>query len=93
MKIRFIGLNGSEKHTGIFGLAASQENPNGEYPIGHEITLGKDVSPPAGWSGKYEVVSGKSPEDAEFVTGTAEQRGTESKDQADQPRRSRPTNG
>ncbi len=75
---------------GIYGLEASDENPHGEYPIGHEITLDKDVSPPAGWEGRYEIVSGKPPENAEFVTGTAAERGTESKDQADQPRRPRP---
>jgi hypothetical protein len=74
---------------GIYGLEASDENPNGEYPIGHEIDLGKNDAP-SGWSGKYEIVSGKPPADADFVTGTAAERGTESKDQADQPRRPRP---
>jgi len=74
---------------GIYGLPVGDEGGNGEYPIGHEITLDKGVSPPAGWSGKYEIVSGKLPDDAEFITGTSAERGTESKDQADQPRRPR----
>lgn len=75
---------------GIFGLPVDEKNPgNGEYPVGHELDLGKDGAPPAGWAGKYEIISGKPPEDAEFVTGTPAERGTESKDQADQPRRAR----
>ena len=75
---------------GIFGLPISDEvGGTGEYPVGHEITLDKGVAPPAGWEGKYEIVSGKLPDDAEFVTGTSAERGTESKDQADQPRRPR----
>lgn len=91
MKIRITGA-------GIYGLEATADNPHGQYPVGHEITLGKDgngkqIVPPAGWSGRYEIVSGKMPEDAEFVTGSAAERGTESKDQADQPRRARPAQG
>jgi hypothetical protein len=77
---------------GIFGLAASDENPTGEYPIGHEIDLGKN-EPPAGWAGRYEEVGGKGHKDAEMVVNPADdsaERGTESKDQADQPRRARP---
>lgn len=76
---------------GIYGLPIDEETGgNGEYPVGHEITFPKDSAPPAGWDCKYEIVSGKLPEDATFVTGDAAQRGTESKDQADQPRRPRP---
>ncbi|MHA0335820.1 hypothetical protein [Sphingomonas aquatilis] len=74
---------------GIYGLAASEDNPHGEYPVGHEIDLGKNDAP-SGWTGRYEIISGKPPEDSEFITGTAAQRGTESKDQSDQPRRPRP---
>ncbi|WP_303763803.1 hypothetical protein [Sphingobium yanoikuyae] len=55
---------------GIFGLTLSEENPNGEYPIGHEIDLG-DNEPPAGWAGRYEIV-GKAPKGAEFVAGEAD---------------------
>jgi len=54
---------------GIFGLPLSEESPNGEYPIGHEIDLG-DNDPPAGWDGRYEIV-GDAPKGAEFVTGDA----------------------
>lgn len=74
---------------GIYGLEATADNPHGEYPVGHEIDLGKNDAP-AGWTGRYEIISGKPPEDADFITGTAAQRGTESKDQSDQPRRPRP---
>lgn len=75
---------------GIFGLPIDeQKGGTGEYPIGHELTLQDGAVPPAAWKGKYEVTSGKLPDDAEFITGDAAQRGTESKDQADQPRRGR----
>lgn len=77
---------------GIYGLPASDENPSGEYPIGHEIDLGKN-DPPAGWSGRYQEVGGKAPKDAQLVTNPVDdsaERGTESKDQSDQPRRPRP---
>lgn len=67
---------------GIFGLPLSEENPNGEYPIGHEIDLG-DNEPPAGWAGRYEIV-GKAPEDAEFVAGES--------DDGKPARRARPSN-
>lgn len=78
---------------GIYGLPASDENPSGEYPIGHEIDLGKN-DPPAGWSGRYVEVTGKASKDAVPVTNEvpddSAERGTESKDQSDQPRRPRP---
>lgn len=49
MKIRIVGLNGSDKHSGIFGA-------DGEIAPGTEVEL-KD-EPPAAWAGKYEVISG-----------------------------------
>jgi hypothetical protein len=76
---------------GIYGLAASDDNPLGEYPIGHEIDLG-DNDAPAGWVGRYEVVGGKPAKDSQFIANPddAAERGTESKDEADKPRRGRP---
>lgn len=77
---------------GIFGLPLSEDSPNGEYPIGHEIDLG-DNDPPSGWEGRYEVVGGKAPKDAKMIVNPADdsaERGTESKDEADKPRRARP---
>lgn len=80
---------------GIYGLAVDDDNQNGEYPIGHTIDLG-DNDPPAGWEGRYEVVGGKASKDAKPITNPADdssERGTESKDQADQPRRARQAQG
>lgn len=77
---------------GIYGLAASDENPSGEYPIGHEIDLGKNDAP-AGWAGRYQEVGSKADKGAVPITNPADdsvERGTESKDQAEQPRRPRP---
>ena len=75
MKIRIIA-------GGIFGLPLSDESPNGEYPVGHEIDLG-DNDPPAGWSGRYEII-GAILDGAEFVTGQS----AEGDEKA--PRRARP---
>lgn len=77
---------------GIFGLPLTEESPNGEYPIGHEIDLG-DNDPPAGWEGRYEEVGGKPSKDAKLIVNPGDdsaERGTESKDEADKPRRPRP---
>lgn len=73
---------------GIFGLPLSEDSPNGEYPIGHEIDLG-DNDPPSGWEGRYEVVGGKAPKDAKLIANPDDD-STEAKDEADRPRRSRP---
>lgn len=85
MKIRIIT-------SGIFGLPLTDETPNGEYPIGHEIDLG-DNEPPVGWAGRYEEIGGKAHKDAKMIVNPADdsaERGTESKDEADKPRRARP---
>ena len=50
---------------GIHGLAATEENPAGEYPIGHEFDIEGEL--PAGWAGRAEVV-GKAHKDAKPVT-------------------------
>lgn len=67
---------------GIFGLPLSEDSPNGEYPIGHEIDLG-DNEPPAGWAGRYEEVGGKPPKDAALIVNPAQ-------DGDEKPRRARP---
>lgn len=56
---------------GIYGLPLGDDNPNGEYPIGHEIDLG-DNDPPAGWAGRYEVVGKKPHPEAVMVTNPAQ---------------------
>jgi len=59
MKIRIIGHNGSDKHSGIFGAS-------GEIQPGTEVEI--NGTPPAGWTGKYEVISKGAPEGAQPVT-------------------------
>ncbi|AJA07453.1 hypothetical protein SKP52_02590 [Sphingopyxis fribergensis] len=58
MKIRIKGLNGSDKHSGIFG-------GNGEIPVGTEIEVAKA---PAGWAGRYDVISDSPKEGAVALT-------------------------
>ena len=50
---------------GIHGVPPTDENPSGEYPIGHELTIDGEI--PAGWLEKVEVV-GKAAKDAKLVT-------------------------
>lgn len=59
MKIRIIGLGGSDKHTGIYGR-------DGEIAPGTEVTIKGE--PPAAWKGKYEVISNDPAEGAQPVT-------------------------
>jgi hypothetical protein len=59
MRIRIKGFNGSEDHSGLFG-------GNGEIPIGTEIDL---AEAPAGWAGRYDVISGGPAQGSTFVTG------------------------
>ena len=56
---------------GMYGLPVTDENPTGEYPIGHELDIG-DSEPPVGWVGRYEIVGGKAPKDAELVVNPAD---------------------
>lgn len=44
---------------GIFG-GITDENPSGEYPIGHEFDTDSDL--PAGWVGRAEIV-GEAPKE------------------------------
>ena len=57
-RIRIIGA-------GIYG-APTDENPSGEYPIGHEFETDADL--PDGWVGRAEIVNAK-PKGATAVTG------------------------
>lgn len=61
MKIRIIGHNGSDKHSGIFGR-------DGEIEPGTEVTLNDD--PPAAWKGKYEVVDKGAAKGATLIANT-----------------------
>lgn len=61
-KINRIRITGK----GIHGLPATDENPTGEYPIGHEFETESPLPP--GWVGRAQIV-GEEPENAEFVTG------------------------
>lgn len=82
------------KALGIHGLAATDENPSGEYPIGHEMDV--DHVPP-GWVEKVEVLSGKPHKDAKLVTGASEEPngevGNDPDNLNDTPRRGRPPKG
>ena len=51
---------------GIHGLPLTDENPSGEYPIGHELTIDGEI--PAGWLEKVEIISGKPKADAVAIT-------------------------
>lgn len=66
MRIRF------KANSGIYGLAASDENPHGEYPEGHEIDV-DDI--PEGWKSKVDIISGKPKDDAEMIVADAPRRG------------------
>lgn len=61
METRRIRITGS----GIYGQP-TEENPTGEYPIGHEFDTTADL--PAAWAGRAVIV-GEEPKDAEFITG------------------------
>ncbi len=93
---------------GIYGLPAEDgSNDSGEYQIGDTLEIEGDV-PAGWLPKVEILSGGKASKDAEFVTGATENptsdkgsdaqreeanlRGTESKDQADQPRRGRPRN-
>lgn len=62
MKIRIISR-------GVHGLPISDENPTGEYPIGHEFTTTAKL--PEGWKGKYQVVEHGPAEGSTAVTNPA----------------------
>lgn len=51
---------------GIFGVAISDENPTGEYPIGYEFDTDADL--PAGWVGRAVVV-GEEPKPGSIFVG------------------------
>lgn len=51
---------------GIYGLVPTEENPTGEYPIGHEFDT--DATLPEGWNGKYHIVSRNVAEGSVVVT-------------------------
>lgn len=58
IRIRIIG-------PGIHG-APTEENPNGEYPIGYEFDT--DAEFPAGWVGRAEIVQGEPKRGAKPIT-------------------------
>jgi len=59
--------------SGIHGLKPTDDNPSGEYPIGHEFETDSDL--PAGWVGRAVIVGEEPKEGAEFIV--AEDDGTE----------------
>lgn len=52
--------------TGIFGAPVTDENPNGEYPVGFEFETKAGL--PAGWVGRAEIVGGGPKEGAVALT-------------------------
>jgi hypothetical protein len=62
MKIRIIA-------GGVFGLPPTDENPTGEYPVGHEFETSAKL--PEGWKGKYHVVEHGAVEGSTAITNPA----------------------
>ncbi len=58
MKIRIKGIKDGAENSGIFGN-------DGEIPVGTEIEVS---NPPAGWAGRYDVISGGPKEGAVALT-------------------------
>lgn len=56
--------------SGIHGAPVSNENPNGEYPVGYEFDT--DAYLPAGWIGRAEVISEGAKKGSTFVAGSGE---------------------
>lgn len=55
---------------GVHGLPITDENPTGEYPIGHEFTTSAKL--PEGWKGKYHVVEHGPAEGSVAITNPAQ---------------------
>lgn len=73
IRIRF------KANSGIFGIAMTDENPNGEYPEGYEIEV---EAVPGAWANKVDIV-GTVKAGAVAVTGDAPKRGRPAKSDDD----------